>query len=280
MLREAANTFFQHPKRNLFIIKLWGLDNSTSFIHKKTGIMIGDGRFELIFTLGEGYRTIRKQKTAFFGEGIYLGGQLDQPMDLEVLPNTVLIFIKLAPWAVGLLSGFHLKFALNETVPFRELNESLYQQLMAYYPLLEMQNILFLLSNAIDEAIQQQRDWGIIQQCCSILDNTYVDYKTAKDHYLKEAKVSSRTIETRFSRYIGLSPQKYANGIRLRRISEELQHGQKADSYTSLALKHGFYDQAHFIRHFKNYWGSLPKHHLVTPTFITNSSEYFRYYTI
>lgn len=242
--------------------------------------MIGDGRFELVFVCGNGYRTIRGSKIDFFEQGIYLGGQMDRPLDLEVLRHTKLFFIKLEPWTIGLLSSFDLKTALNETVPFGEINSALNRQLSNYDPESEMEKILLALSTSIEMAKLNRRDVNIVRTCCKAIDVGYIDFKNTRDHYLIECGLSSRTMEKKFSRYIGLTPKKYANGIRLRNISEELKYGSPLGNLSELAHKHGFYDQAHFIKYFKEYWGVIPKNIGQSDTFITNSKESFRYYTI
>jgi len=275
-LNKNPSNMPTHP----FIKKIWILENKTTEIHKKTGILVGDGRFEIGFVTGGGYRTIRGNEIKYWGEGIFLGGQLDKSLDLEILPQTKIYFIKVEPWVMGLLSGFHFKGSLNETIPFGVLNPSLNRKLLAFDPHTHMDQILGLLSEAISEAMLRDKDWPLIQQCCLILDHGYIDFKQAKDHYLSKVHFSARSIEQKFSRYIGLSPQKYSRGMRFRNISEELKHGSIHTSLTALAHKHGYFDQAHLIREFKSYFGFTPRYFSDAPIFITNSQEDFRYYTI
>ncbi len=243
-------------------------------------MLVGDGRFELAFVIGKGYRTYRNNKVATFKRGIYLGGQMNKPLDLELLPETHITFVKLEPWAASLLSDFHFKEGLNETVPLREINKSLYHTLAQYHPVAQLDQILKILNNTLDNSSKNLHDWQLVRYGCTLLDGHYTDFKSAKAKLLSDLNRSSRTIETKFAKSIGLTPQQYAIGIRFRNFTEELKFANADGTLTNLAYKHGYYDQSHLNQDFKQYWGFSPKKMSEYKTFVTNGKEPFRYYTI
>lgn len=269
-----------NSKYHRFIKKVWILENSSSMYKRNTGIMVGDGRFELVFVKGNGYRTIRNCKTETFTKGIYLGGQMNQPLDLEILPDTHITFIKLEPWIISILSKFDFRESLNNTVPFEEINKALFNKLKDLDSVIDLNTILNIISQELSNADGEQTNWRILQNCCSLLDTGYIDFKQAKDTYLKDTRLSARTIENKFTKGIGLSPQQYAIGIRFRKFTEELKNNPKKLTITNLSYKHGFYDQAHLNRLFKKYWGYSPNKIPHQSIFITDEKETFRYYTI
>ena len=67
-----------------------------------------------------------------------------------------------------------------------------------------------------------------------------------------------RQIERKFSSGIGMSPKQLARVIRLQSALKSLDLGQFG-SLTSIAYDNGYYDQAHFIRDFKEFTGVSPK---------------------
>jgi AraC-like DNA-binding protein len=67
---------------------------------------------------------------------------------------------------------------------------------------------------------------------------------------------SQSPLEKRFRRIVGATPKKFASIIRLKHT---LQQFQSQTSLTSLAYESGFYDQAHFIKEFKNFTGDTPE---------------------
>ncbi|MEM9053493.1 MAG: AraC family transcriptional regulator [Bacteroidota bacterium] len=265
-----------HP----FVRKVWVMEN-TSGSSRTTGALVGDGNFELAFIHGPGYKTIRDNITELFSSGIYLGGQLNAPLRLEILPETTIIFVKLSPWAMSVLTGFNLSDGLNETIPLKELNLPLFNKLKDYHPLFQTDDLLSVINQELDDAQHgAKRNWQLLQKCCSILNSGYIDFKAAKDLYLKDIGLSARTIETSFSKGIGLTPQQYTIGIRFRKFMDEYEFGTDESSLTSLAYKHGYFDQAHLNRTFKQYWGFSPKKLQSESLFITDERETFRYYTI
>lgn len=265
-----------HP----FVKKVWILENPSSMFKRNTGMLVGDGRFELAFVSGNGYRTFRNNRTETFHRGIYLGGQMNRPLDLEILPETHITFIKLEPWALGTLSEFNFKESLNETVPLEEINRDLYNKLKIYNPVNQIDKIVQVLSSMLEESSKKTESWKLIKHACSLFDAGYTDFRSAKEKLIFDLELSSRSIETKFAKNVGLAPQQYAIGIRFRKFTEDLEHAKNNFSFTDLAYKHGYFDQSHLNKDFRQYWGFSPKKFAESKTFVTNAEEPFRYYTI
>ncbi len=70
--------------------------------------------------------------------------------------------------------------------------------------------------------------------------------------------VNRRNIERRFTSVIGMSPKQLSRVIRLQATLKMLEQ-KKFTSLTSLAYENGYYDQAHFIKDFKEFTGISPK---------------------
>jgi len=70
--------------------------------------------------------------------------------------------------------------------------------------------------------------------------------------------INRRNMERRFTTAIGMSPKQLSKVVRLQAAVKML--GQKKfSSLTSLAYENGYYDQAHFIKDFKEFTGVSPK---------------------
>ncbi|SHG30012.1 helix-turn-helix domain-containing protein [Pedobacter caeni] len=69
--------------------------------------------------------------------------------------------------------------------------------------------------------------------------------------------LSQRHLSRKFQEYVGLSPKEY---LRVSRFICSLAHLKRypAFSLTEIAHKSGYYDQAHFIRDYKDYTGYTP----------------------
>jgi AraC-like DNA-binding protein len=69
--------------------------------------------------------------------------------------------------------------------------------------------------------------------------------------------VTERQLQRLFLRDIGLSPKQFLRTIRFQEILRALPDGTPT-RWADLALRFGFYDQAHFIRDFKAFTGETP----------------------
>ena len=72
---------------------------------------------------------------------------------------------------------------------------------------------------------------------------------------MEQLHVSQSPLEKRFRQAVGTSPKKFTSIVRLKYI---IQEQAKSHSLTALSYELGFYDQAHFIKEFKNFTGENP----------------------
>lgn len=72
----------------------------------------------------------------------------------------------------------------------------------------------------------------------------------------KKLLISPSALEKRFRRLVGTTPKKFSSIVRFNNVLKELD---KARSLTDLCYEHNFFDQAHFIKDFKQYTGETPE---------------------
>lgn len=68
--------------------------------------------------------------------------------------------------------------------------------------------------------------------------------------------ISQSPFEKRFRSLVGATPKKFASIIRFNAVLNDLE---KAKSLTDVCFEHNFFDQAHFIKDFKQYTGDTPE---------------------
>lgn len=68
--------------------------------------------------------------------------------------------------------------------------------------------------------------------------------------------ISQSPFEKRFRRLVGASPKKFASIVRFNAVLKAMKEHA---SMTSLGFEHEFFDQAHFIRSFKQFTGETPE---------------------
>lgn len=72
----------------------------------------------------------------------------------------------------------------------------------------------------------------------------------------EQLNISQSPLEKRFRKVVGASPKKFASIIRIKHTITSY-HPEK--TFTGLGYEAGFYDQAHFIREFRNFTGETPE---------------------
>jgi len=70
--------------------------------------------------------------------------------------------------------------------------------------------------------------------------------------------ISPSPFEKRFRKVVGASPKKFASIIRFNTVLDELRAGK---SLTDICYEHDFFDQAHFIKAFKQFTGDTPENY-------------------
>ncbi len=73
-----------------------------------------------------------------------------------------------------------------------------------------------------------------------------------------QLKINRRQLERKFTSAIGLSPKQLSKIIRLQATLKMLANNEFT-SLTAIAYEGNYYDQAHFIRDFKEFTGVSPK---------------------
>ncbi|QRK11256.1 AraC family transcriptional regulator [Archangium violaceum] len=73
---------------------------------------------------------------------------------------------------------------------------------------------------------------------------------------------SHRHLIARFREHVGLPPKLLARIVRFERLLEQVKSGGRP-AWGELALEHGYYDQAHLIRDFRQFTGSSPREFLL-----------------
>lgn len=73
----------------------------------------------------------------------------------------------------------------------------------------------------------------------------------------KELNISQRQLSRKFNSWIGTNPKTFCNIVRFQYIVRKL-NGKTNINLRDLAFENGYYDQAHFIKEFKTFYGKTP----------------------
>ncbi|KAA0992605.1 AraC family transcriptional regulator [Dyadobacter aurulentus] len=225
--------------------------------------VVPDGCVEMIFTLGDDIKRYIEDNTCIIQPRSMLLGQFTRPFFIEPM---------------GVVDTFAVRFFPCGLIPFtalsiRELANRETELSVVLGPDVAA-GLEYSITNAADTAERirhietflsdRLKDFGNID---SILKSTVdlILYTKGRLHVaemLKDNISKRRQLERRFSRLVGLSPKQLARIVRLQTALRMLLNNE-GPSLTSLAMENQYYDQAHFIKDFRELTGTSPNKFLM-----------------
>lgn len=220
--------------------------------------IVPDGCMEMIFHYGDLYRQYLEDGNHIIQPRCFIFGQVTSP--LEIAPTGVSGIIAarfhpdgFAPFALLPINEMENKAVALEKIFGGEAAEFERKVIYAQTNEERIQLIELFLINRLSLPEAADR---IAKSSIEILLN--YNGQVSVDELAEQLNINRRQLERKFSSAIGLSPKQLSKVIRLQATLKMLQKKQFT-SLTSLAYESGYYDQAHFIKDFKEFTGMSPK---------------------
>lgn len=235
----------------------WTLESETEETPEKQTI-IPDGCMEMIFHYGDLYRQYTENGNSLIQPKCFVIGQLTRPLEIEPTGKTGIFSVRFHPNGFLPFTTIPIKEMENTAVSLEKLfgqnGQEIEQQILTASSTAERIKLIevFLLNRLTDnETIDR------------IVKSTVETILTANgqltiDELSKQTNINRRQLERKFSSAIGLSPKQLSKTIRLQATLKMLLN-KKFTSLTALAYENEYYDQAHFIKDFKELTGFTPK---------------------
>lgn len=235
----------------------WTLESPKQETPEKQTI-VPDGCMEMIFHYGDFYRQYTGNCNSIIQPKCFVIGQLTRPLEIQPAGKTGIFSVRFHP------NGF-LPFA---TIPIKEMKNTA----------VSLEKLFGKDGQEIEEKILTANSTSKrIKLIEAFLLNRLTDTKTIDrmvkstvttiltangqfsiDELSKQTNINRRQLERKFSSAIGLSPKQLSKTIRLQATLKILLN-KKFTSLTALAYENKYYDQAHFIKDFKELTGFTPK---------------------
>ncbi len=117
------------------------------------------------------------------------------------------------------------------------------------------QRIQFVEKFLLKRSEQNPRSDALIQE--AVKEISVRDGAATVDFLMRRLKISGRHLERKFGEHVGLSPKRFSRIVRFQNVFRIATYEVQLN-LTALAHRAGYYDQAHFIREFKEFSGLLP----------------------
>jgi len=240
-----------------FIKCFWSLEAPASAIPERQRI-VPDGCMEMIFHYGDLYEQFLHGGSSIVQPRSFVFGQITSPLDIAPTGASGVIAARFHPDGFAPFSSFPVNEMENKAVSLEQLfgkdGKQLEEQILKAF--INEVRIKVIETFLLQQLQTEETANRIARQSVKALMHSK-GQKSVKE-LAEELKINRRQLERKFSTVIGLSPKQLSKMIRLQNTLKMM--GQKQfTSLTSLAYENGYYDQAHFIKDFKEFTGVSPK---------------------
>jgi len=217
-----------------------------------------DGCIEIIFNHGDRFRKFDNEADFHIQPPAFIHGQLKTYFELEPTGSVGIFSARLHPAGLRPFVDFDVDTFTGSTLTItdvwgedgakleRDILECTdnYERIAVLEKfLLEKRDTLKVDNTPVEACVD-----SIIESIGSISMEAVAD----------NLGISKRQLERRFTAAVGISPKLFARITRFQNVLQLIEN-KEFKSFTATAYDGGFYDQAHFIKDFKDFTGLNPK---------------------
>jgi AraC-like DNA-binding protein len=224
--------------------------------HSKEKIL-PDGCMELIFNFGDYYKEHRQGHSEIQPRS-FVYGQITKFIEVSPTGKTGIIAVRFYPNGAEVFLQVPVNELTNKAVSTYDIlgkdSGELEEKIVTAK---NNRSRIEILQNYLICRLKKYYTYDyIIAECLKRIEKSggTITVESLSEKY----NISTRHLERKFISIVGMSPKLFSRIIRFQTIFKLLKTKQ-INSLTALALESGYYDQAHFIRDFKNFTGINPK---------------------
>ncbi|MCW3464948.1 helix-turn-helix domain-containing protein [Chitinophaga nivalis] len=249
-------TYPPHPDLATLVECYWTLESPKEKTPEKNTI-VPDGAMKMIFHYGDLFKQYTEEGSSMLPR-CFVIGQLTRPLEVEPTGETGIFFVRFHPYGFLPFTTIPIKEMENTAVPlttlFEDAGRKIGQEIVKASSAAErIQLIEAFLLNRLRDA--ETIDHIVKSTVDTILT---ANGQLSVDELSKQTNIHRRQLVRKFSSAIGLSPKQLSKTIRLQATLKMLLN-RKVTSLIALAYEGEYYDQAHFIKDFKEFTGLTPK---------------------
>lgn len=266
------NTYPSHSELKALVKCYWTLEIPKE-VPKGRQQVLSDGCMEMIFNLGDDIHRILPNDQYLLQPSSFIVGQINQPMWVEPTGKVASFAVRFHPGAFSYFTSVSMNDLADKDTPLKTLFEEkkvieieqkiknatdtskriLLLEDFLFSLLKEHINIPDLVASTIDKILQTN---GAL----SIKDT------------LQSDPGKRRSLERKFTTLVGTSPKQLCKAIRFQKTLKALLNDNK--TLTDIGYESEYYDQAHFIKDFKDFTGISPKQFYTDKNFTLSSLLY------
>lgn len=268
-------TFLPHTDIAFLVKCYWSLEVLAEADAQKQRI-VPDGCMEMIFILGDDIRRYTRDNEFIIQPRAIVVGQITEPFVIQPTGYVHCFAARFYPYGFANLVDRPVKDLANKETPIADLfgekvARKLEEQMIAATS--NEERIKIMEAFLFDRFSKKSTIDCIVKNTIDAL--LAAKGSTPINALLENNQAKRRQLERKFNKQVGLSPKQLGKIIRLQAALKLLLNRQ-SESLTSVAYESGYFDQAHFIKDFKDFTGINPKafldldHMSLSSVFYTN----------
>lgn len=243
-------------KSRRFIRKIWVVDNSAGCDPLTNLGIVPNGCFNIAFVKGVGANVIIQNREFKTQEAAYFCSQTTQKVSVSFREKSRVIFIQIEPWALCYFYNYDLS-SFTDTISLIDDNFSIFGTEIYRLSNCSIEELIEKINNFseyIEPLIEVENE---IELICKKIFSTNGQIDIAE--LFRISNVSKRSLQIRFKKATGLTISKFINIIKLRSAIDRIQDSKDYVKLIDIATDSNYFDQAHFIKNFKDVTKVSPK---------------------
>jgi AraC-like DNA-binding protein len=237
-----------------FIKCFWTLEDEASpeLVRQR---VVPDGCMEMIFNYGDRFYQYPEDGSCILQPRSFIFGQITSFLEIAPSGVTGIVAARFLPEGLAPFIDRPVSSLENKAVDINEIFGSVLEQAV-------------LSANNNDERIKLIEEFllarleepqtidHITSDCVEVILQT--QGQLGVEELADKMNINRRNLERKFVSAVGMSPKQLSRVVRLQ-AALKLMEQKKYSNLTSLAYESGYYDQAHFIKDFREFTGFSPR---------------------
>lgn len=266
-------TFQPHPNLQSLVSCYWTLEIPVENNSERQRI-VPDGCIEMAFILGDDIKRYTYQDEFILQPRAMVLGQTIKPFYIEPTGYVNSFAIRFYPYGFANFVSVDIKNLANKETSLELLfgEENSKQLEQKIIKAANTQKRIEIIEHFLLDKLSNKKTIDNIVK--TTIDTLIVTSGNAPiKTILKDDLSKRRQLERKFQKQIGISPKQLGKVIRLQTALKKLLNRQ-SENFTEIAYESEYYDQAHFIKDFKEFTGTTPKEFIKDDNTVLSSLFY------
>lgn len=217
-----------------------------------------DGCMELIFHKTQYYIRLNENES-YIQPSAFIMGQITKAVFFLPSTHTSIIGVRFQPFGLSAFSNLLPQEFINKELLITEIWGANGADLEEQVNLNAIPQAITILQQFFLKQLQQAK-FSYSYHAISTISKAIqkAGGENTVNYWAEKANLSERQFNRSFKNTIGISPKEYLKITRFNKVLRVFEN-EKTTSFSALAQQCGYYDQAHFIKDFKEYTGTTPK---------------------